>query len=145
MLHASARSAGQKLALARKRSLAMQSKAEAQRKRGEERGAQQAAECDHIIQALEASHNRELNAELRAVIRAASESDASCAQIVGAWATSANVLGCENLFAVMYGGARNRSMESPWLQGTSADIELKHNNICFSPLSFSCVSCSYRT
>ena len=67
-------------------------------------GAQQAAERDQIIQALEASRNWELNAEHRAVIRAASESDASCAQIVGAWATSANVLGCEKLFAVMYGG-----------------------------------------
>jgi HD-GYP domain-containing protein (c-di-GMP phosphodiesterase class II) len=54
--------------------------------------------------ALEASYNGELSAEHRAVIRAASESDASCAQIVGAWATSANVLGCEKLFAVMYGG-----------------------------------------
>ena len=74
--------------------LALQSEAEAQRKRGKERGAQQAAERDQIIQALEASHNEELNAELRAVIRAASESDASCAQIVGAWATSANFLGC---------------------------------------------------
>ena len=38
------------------------------------------------------------------MIRAASESDASCAQIVKALATSANVLGCEKLFAVMYGG-----------------------------------------
>ena len=68
----------------------------------EERGDQQAAERDQIIQALEASHNGELNAEYRAVIRAASESDSSFAQIVGAWATSANDLGCEKLFAVMY-------------------------------------------
>ena len=81
MLHASARSAGQKLVKD-----------------------QQAAERDQIILALEASHNGELNAEHRAVLRSASESDASCAQIVGAWATSANVRGCEKLFAVMYGG-----------------------------------------
>ena len=38
------------------------------------------------------------------MIRSASESNTSCAQIVGAWATSANVIGSEKLFAVMYGG-----------------------------------------
>ena len=78
-------------------------KANAARQRGAE-AARKKKVAMQIIQALEASHNGELNAELRAVIRAASESDASCAQIVGAWATSANVIGCERLFAMMYGG-----------------------------------------
>jgi hypothetical protein len=59
---------------------------------------------ERVVRALEASTNQELRPEDIAVIRAASESDASCAQIVGAWATSANVLGCEKLFEVMYGG-----------------------------------------
>jgi TPR repeat protein len=37
------------------------------------------------------------------VIRKNSESNADCAQIIGALATSANVRGCEKLFALMYG------------------------------------------